>query len=221
MVGEIRGSRADAGIVVVCGHLDSVSVGVGADDNASGMAAVLECARLMRDRRPPHTVRFVGFGAEEQLSVGSTRYVEAQIDDLDRVGLVCNFDGVGALLGSNRVMATGTDAFADWVRAAVEGSRRHGSVYVDVSPYQDQYPFTRHGIPGVWFARETNPGAHWYHHSVHNDITNCSPDQIARAAERATALISRLAEQTPWPFEREIPESLRAEISRYARELFD
>ena len=62
---EIRGSgRADE-IVVIGAHYDSAHGAPGANDNGSGVAALLELARLFRNDRPARTVRFVAFVNEE------------------------------------------------------------------------------------------------------------------------------------------------------------
>ena len=58
------GSRGDE-IVLVGGHYDSVSGSPGANDNATGTAAVLELARLLAGQPMPRTVRFVDFVNEE------------------------------------------------------------------------------------------------------------------------------------------------------------
>lgn len=62
---EIRGSdRADE-IVIIGAHYDSVGGSPGANDNATGAAAVLALARLLAGRRTSRTVRFVEFVNEE------------------------------------------------------------------------------------------------------------------------------------------------------------
>jgi Zn-dependent M28 family amino/carboxypeptidase len=62
---ELRGTEPSAGIVVVGAHYDSVSGTVGANDNASGVAATLELARLLKDAKPRRAVRFAFFVNEE------------------------------------------------------------------------------------------------------------------------------------------------------------
>ncbi len=58
------GARADE-IVAIGAHYDSVTGAIGANDNASGVAALIELARLMRESKPARTVRFVAFVDEE------------------------------------------------------------------------------------------------------------------------------------------------------------
>jgi Zn-dependent M28 family amino/carboxypeptidase len=60
---ELKGDEPD--VVVVGAHYDTVSGSPGADDNASGVAGVLELARLFGSERPRHTMRFVAFCLEE------------------------------------------------------------------------------------------------------------------------------------------------------------
>jgi Zn-dependent M28 family amino/carboxypeptidase len=62
---EVPGTSQRGEIVLVGGHYDSVVGSPGANDNATGTAAVLEIARLLRGRQLARTVRFVAFVNEE------------------------------------------------------------------------------------------------------------------------------------------------------------
>jgi hypothetical protein len=62
---EFRGSSKPDEIVVIAAHYDSVIGTVGANDNTSGVAALLELARFCLGRHFPHTLRFVFFVNEE------------------------------------------------------------------------------------------------------------------------------------------------------------
>lgn len=219
-VGELPGDDPKGHVIVVSGHIDSVAVGQGADDNASGTAATLECARRLREVKRKHTVRFIGFGAEEQLSVGSGRYVTEQIGDLDRVAWVCNFDSIGAHFGLSEVMCTGTPEMETYVRGIADERLHYGTVYADVCPYQDQFWFTAKGVPGVWFSRKTHLPGYWYHHSEHNNLAAISCEEIAWASETACAMLEELAAPDRWPFERAIAPEMREKVDGYLRELF-
>lgn len=61
----IAGGARAAEIVLAGAHYDTVPGSPGADDNASGVAAVLELARLLRAARPARTIRLVAFVNEE------------------------------------------------------------------------------------------------------------------------------------------------------------
>lgn len=62
---EVKGGARAAETIVVGAHYDSVAGAVGANDNGSGVAAVLELARLLRGSQPARTLRFVAFVNEE------------------------------------------------------------------------------------------------------------------------------------------------------------
>jgi len=65
---------------VIGAHYDSVS-NPGADDNASGVALVLECARIITQYPSDYTIRFIAFTREEQGLYGSTAYVSQHAGD--------------------------------------------------------------------------------------------------------------------------------------------
>ncbi len=62
---EITGSEKPDEIVIIGAHYDSLEGTPGANDNASGVAAVLELARAFADSKPERTLRFVAFVNEE------------------------------------------------------------------------------------------------------------------------------------------------------------
>jgi len=62
---ELPGSSAPEEIIIIGAHYDSVSGSPGANDNGSGVAALLEIARLLRQQKPARTVRLVAFVNEE------------------------------------------------------------------------------------------------------------------------------------------------------------
>lgn len=67
---------ATAAVVELGAHYDTVACSPGADDNASGVAAVLEVARLVADVPTAKTMRFVFFTMEEEHLVGSRKHLE-------------------------------------------------------------------------------------------------------------------------------------------------
>jgi Iap family predicted aminopeptidase len=93
VVADIPG--ADPGeMVLLCAHFDDWDPAQGANDNGAGVAAVLEAARIFKVLRiqPKHTIRFVFFSGEEELSNGSRAYVAQHKDELDKIRAVFNVD---------------------------------------------------------------------------------------------------------------------------------
>ncbi len=83
--------------IIVGAHYDAVDDGAGVDDNASGVAVLLEAAERLVGKKTPYTIRFIAFGAEEAGLCGSHHYVDqlsdAQIDNI--VGMI-NLDSLVA-----------------------------------------------------------------------------------------------------------------------------
>ncbi len=82
VVGTLTGSDPDLPYLLVGAHYDTVSNTPGADDNASGVAVLLEVARHAVQLEPQRTIQFVGFNLEEpqdmvgNYRVGSARFAE-------------------------------------------------------------------------------------------------------------------------------------------------
>ncbi|HOP27406.1 MAG TPA: M28 family peptidase [Candidatus Sabulitectum sp.] len=98
VVAEIPGTVNPDDIYIICGHLDSYCANPltapGADDNASGSAAVLEAVRVMAPYTYANTVRFVLFAAEEAWMVGSEYYVQQAYQAGDNILGAINLDMV-------------------------------------------------------------------------------------------------------------------------------
>ncbi|CAB3803771.1 M28 family peptidase [Pararobbsia alpina] len=87
-------------IIVLGAHYDTVRNSPGADDNASGVAALLEIARMLQARSPRYTVRCVAFVNEESPfffrgDMGSVRYARAARLREDRICLMLSLEMLG------------------------------------------------------------------------------------------------------------------------------
>ena len=78
VLAELPGRNAD-NVVMVGGHLDSVSAGPGINDNGAGSAAILDVAEAMRKVKPTNTVRFAWWSAEEYGRVGRSSRSRASV----------------------------------------------------------------------------------------------------------------------------------------------
>ncbi len=164
---------AEAPILVIGAHMDSVSAGTGADDNASGVAAMLAAAEALADVPTAYTVIFVAFGAEEEGLLGSRHFVASLAPaERRRVVAMFNVDTVGA--GDFPYVYAGARTTEDdfrrpytrgpvWARdLALEQAARLG-VPMRTSPptgwagytggWSDHAPFVEAGVPIAYFER--------------------------------------------------------------------
>ncbi|MHC5211085.1 MAG: M28 family metallopeptidase [Planctomycetota bacterium] len=175
VIAEIPGDVTPDDVYIVCGHYDSTSgtpgtFAPGADDNASGSAAVVEMARVLRQYRFASTIRFVCFAGEEQGLVGSSTYVSDLIaaGQLGDVKGVINMDMIGYLnTGAWDVLLEGKAGVSAGLLDLLPGMvTEHTSLtgYVSTNPYgSDHMPFINNGVNAVltieyedWF----NPNYH-------------------------------------------------------------
>lgn len=89
------GHRNDSSIWIVDAHFDGVATTPGADDNASGVAGMLEIARILSQYEFEESLHYIGFDVEELGLVGSNRYVFTAIDPGDSIRGVFNFEMIG------------------------------------------------------------------------------------------------------------------------------
>lgn len=105
IIGYIQGTSAEAGIIVVGAHYDSrtddltdaTGFAPGADDNGSGVAAILEMARVLSTSPMRATIVFVLFAAEEVGRQGSKAFVQdyIMVHNLPVIGMI-NLDTIGS-----------------------------------------------------------------------------------------------------------------------------
>lgn len=100
VIAEVEPSAPDAETVIVGAHYDSVVGTVGANDNASGVAALLELARLLAGRPRRRRIRFVAFVNEEPpffltSEMGSRRHARRCRERGERVRAMLALETVG------------------------------------------------------------------------------------------------------------------------------
>lgn len=100
---KIDGTGTRPGCIMLTAHFDTVNgasddpdaPAPGANDNASGVAALLELARLLRSQTPDRSIRIVLFSGEEEDSLGAAAYAEElQTEDIS-VRWLANLDMIG------------------------------------------------------------------------------------------------------------------------------
>jgi Zn-dependent M28 family amino/carboxypeptidase len=98
---ERQGTDKNAGAILVAAHYDTVAISSGADDNASGVAVVLEVGRLLGSRVTPRTLQLAFFDKEEIGLLGSKAFVASSTHlknlagaiVMDMVGYTCHTPG--------------------------------------------------------------------------------------------------------------------------------
>ena len=178
LVGHIPGSSNPEMIMVVSAHYDHLGVQkgrafLGADDNASGVAAMLAVAAHFKQHPPRHTIVFAAFDGEELGLRGAKAFVEAPPFPIKQVALNLNFDMVSRN-DKNEIYAAGgrhTPALKALVEKAAAGSslkvinghdsRPAGSPSdYDWTASSDHHMFHKAGIAFLYFGVEDHADYH-------------------------------------------------------------
>ncbi len=97
---EIKGTKVPEEVIVIGAHYDSTHGSPGANDNGSGLAALLEMARMMKNTHPEKTIRFVAFANEEPPffgndDMGSARYAKSCQENGDNIVGMMSLETIG------------------------------------------------------------------------------------------------------------------------------
>lgn len=210
VIGVLPGSNpAFAGqAVIVSAHYDHLGrdgrgvrvdelgqVHPGADDNASGVAVLLELARaFVSGGAPPRTLVFVAFSAEESGLLGSKYYVEHPLPvPLSGLRAVVNLDTVGRL-GSGEIRVLATDSASEWppiVRGIGFTTGLKLQSVASASASSDQQSFIDKGIPGVQFFS----GANLDYHRPTDTADKVDGKGMVAVATAAREMVGYLAER--------------------------
>jgi hypothetical protein len=183
----------DAEVRLLIGaHLDTVPGSPGANDNASGVAVLLEVAAALAEAGgPPSGLALVAFGAEEvqpggEHHLGSEAYVRRMsAGERDALEMMISADMIGKVRRyvSGALRGTPRRAARILARAArAEGFRAGVRVLGDIS---DHGPFALAGVPAafLWTGWEPN------HHRPTDVVRNCRPRSLVRGAAVLLRLI--------------------------------
>jgi hypothetical protein len=195
--GACRASRP----VLIGAHLDHLGLGGssslepggqgvhhGADDNASGVAAMLEIATQLRDRKSAGCYLFVAFTAEEIGIVGSSSLERTLRGAGVRMKAMLNLDMVGRMT-ENRVLVFGTESAKEWsglLRPVCEELMLKCPGSGDGYGPSDHMPFYIQGVPVLHFFT----GAHTDYHRPSDVVSKINATGGVQIAE----LVTRIAE---------------------------
>lgn len=193
IVGFIPGSETD-NLIVVMAHYDHLgrqgdNIFLGADDNASGTAAVMAIAAYYSDNRPFHSMMFVALDAEEMGLQGAKALVEDFPFSLEQVALNINMDMISRN-DDNEIYAVGT-YHSPYLKLMISevsegrnptllfGHDEPGSGRNDWSRVSDHALFHDKGIPFIYFGVDD----HVDYHKPTDTFENIQPEFYTGAVE--------------------------------------
>lgn len=222
VIGIIEGEGPNADETIVIGaHHDHLGMGAygsrapgrreihnGADDNATGTAAVMELARRFasRDKKPGRRLVFVCFSAEEMGLLGARHYVENPSFPIEKTVAMINFDMIGWLRDGRLTLFNWNTSpqFA----AAVDNANRQFNLNL-VKPASgfagsDHLPFNNRQVPNIFF----HTGLTGTYHTPEDDFETINCDGALKVIEYCEAFVEQLCEMEKAP-EYGVPKPVR------------
>ncbi len=153
-------------IIIVGAHMDSKPPSPGANDNASGVAVVLELAKILQNATPRFTIRFVFFGAEEIIDSNidhhhyGSRFMATDQDLIGRLHAMASIDMVG--FGSELWIDNMGEADDFWRTKIFNigdsmGLPMHSG---ERRAWSDHEAFEYAGVPSAWVHWRYDPEYH-------------------------------------------------------------
>ena len=171
---------------------------VGADDNASGSAAVLAVAEAFAHRPMRRRNLVVALWSAEEIGlIGSNMFVNAPPIPLDQVAAYFNFDMVGRMQ-DNKLAVQATGSSTTWASLIERANVAAGfNLNLQPDPYQptDVATFNQASVPSLNFTT----GAHLDYHKPSDTPDKINYEDLDRIAEFATTIAARLMESDQAP----------------------
>jgi Zn-dependent M28 family amino/carboxypeptidase len=196
IIGYFRGTRDPLHCLVVSAHYDHLGIRngklyPGADDNASGVAALLAIASYFKSHPPQHTVVIAAFDGEEEGMRGSVAFMNALPFPRNQLAANLNLDMLSHN-DSNQIFVAGTSQ-SPKLKPLVEQVARRSAVHImlghDRSPLvagsvedwtdsSDQSPFNDAGIAFLYFGVED----HADYHAPSDTFEHINPEFFVKVA---------------------------------------
>ena len=170
VIAKVEGKRHDSCYVFTAhyDHLGNLGKKVfygGANDNASGTAAIVTLAKYYAQNRPDYDMYFIAFSGEDANLRGSEYYAEHPIVPLTQIKYLFNID----MIGDNNpvqyceVSDEGMRGYALFERINKEKHYFKNLNRGELAGNSDHYPFAQRHVPTIFFENEEGDAFKYYH----------------------------------------------------------
>jgi hypothetical protein len=171
---------------------DTLAAHNGADDNASGVAAILEIGQKFTKTKPKRSIVIVAFGAEEMGLLGSRFFTENPLIPLDSISAMINIDMLGRLNEERNLQIGGVKTALESEEILIRINEKYG-FNLSLSPQgygpSDHASFYSKEVP-VFFI---STGPHTHYHTPFDDIDKINFDGLRESADFIFDIANELA----------------------------
>jgi Zn-dependent M28 family amino/carboxypeptidase len=194
IVAEVEGTALPEERVILGAHYDTQLEGIGACDNATGIAALVELARACTARPRRRTVVFVALANEEHGFHGAIDYCRRHASTLEQTVGMVNLDALAWAYPARRALHA-DPSIRDYAIARARETGWDPEAVVDASLLvgSDHNPFIDAGVPACWLWRY--PPQHPAYHSAGDVIDLVDFELVAQTARAAGHTAFSLADE--------------------------
>ena len=173
VIAKVEGRRQDSCFVFTAhydhlGNLGKKVFYAGANDNASGTAAIVTLAAYYVQNRPEYDMYFIAFSGEDANLRGSEWYVDHPVVPLSQIKYLFNIDMIGDNNPVQYVETNSDRGFALFDKINEQQHYFKGLNRGELAGNSDHYPFTEKGVPSILFENESGD-AFQYYHTIYDD----------------------------------------------------
>ena len=200
VVATLNGSDPKSNAVfLITAHYDTVENSPGANDDGSGVAAVMAIASVCSKYSFNHTIRFICFSGEEVGTYGSLSYARDAYENEDNIIAVLNLDIIGYANSDygGRIIRFFHETRSSWIAEfATEISEKYIEIVnmtVENMPNyrgHDGQAFLDYGYDGVWIAEHDG---HSWGHSPNDTMEHINLTYLTKATKFMLAVLVELA----------------------------
>ena len=186
-------------IFIICAHYDTYPTSPGANDDGSGIVAILAIAEILSQYSFKHTIQFITFSGEEVGTYGSFKYAVEAYDRGDNIIAVLNLDIIGyaETTKGGRILRFFHEEPSTWIAEfAQEISKKYMDI-IDMTienlpnyPGADHQAFVDYGYEGVWIAQH-DPNL--VGHTPNDTLANINITYQIKATKLMLAVLTELA----------------------------
>jgi leucyl aminopeptidase len=203
IIATLQGTAHPDSVSIIGGHYDNIlttgdpfTITPGANDNASGIAAAMEVARVVKKRNwaPVSTIKFIAFGSEEQGLLGSKAYVSTASLNNEKIKMMLNSDMIAYEPSNDK---------STWIVNIMDYDNSHDLrlfaeqmctkytvlkfTNINTSNKQsDSYPFSTNGYKALFFfSSSLDPN----YHTLNDLVTNCNFEYCAEIVKVSCAIL--------------------------------
>ena len=209
----IPGTDSRGEEIVVTAHYDSVPVGKGSWDNATGSATIMWLYKHFLENPPRRDMRFIWCGSEEQGLLGSRAFIEQRPDEAEKIKFCFNFDMCGTVLGPNKIFVSGRDDLINYTEAYCREVGYSAEVIKTIHS-SDSAPFADRGIPALGISRGTKSAEI---HTRRDTMAPLSAAALAGTADFAAGMMERVINSVFLPVGAGMPDDLQEMLNKRFR----